>query len=494
MPLHQLSNANLPEQVVDVDVFNQVADNSTEHNSLDMWLNLELNHINYIETFSASVPVITEPTLPYDSERWDSWIDWATGEPPRESRIIRDDSISINDVNDSGNANIVPERSSAEPTPLLSLNVVNVDDDHVQMTTESNIWSQYSPGKFSIQWPESVERAQTLHSDSEGLSEHSQPLAGHPSLNSSLPTPNAVINKNTIKQKTPEFASYSFYPLGTSEIAWPTHKITTNQVPDNERAESTEVTPPVHRQSYQTRFSNGPQTPPRTAIAKEYTSHSPQKTPSQASVVEKSNSPVRLVYSNLITSSSLKRKPACDFIVESESTPSPPKYRGRAPHNRGQRLPTSTLVTSSPPHYLSPSTPTPFVSSPPDNHTHILAPSTSPSLLLPPTFPIPAWKTIPRNDPRRIPPFISRSKQIFQCTYTGPAVGGNGCRALISPEGQNINNHLAVHVQEEESMVLAGLLGVENVHAMLWAKKTPFRCSISGCGYYTEKWQLKWPG
>ncbi|GJJ13627.1 hypothetical protein Clacol_007883 [Clathrus columnatus] len=324
-----------------------------------------------METVSGSVPVITEPTLPYDSERWDSWLDWAAGEPPHESRTVRDDSITVIDDSESGDDTIVLRHFYAQPTPLLSGDVsANADDGSAQRTQDCNTGPQYSTGKFDIGLLQSYESTRTPQSDDEGMSDTQDPQlsARYRSPNSSNPVDYFYF----VRQYLP----FIFF-FRTSQIAWSKQPITTTHVPDEEWAGfpggSSEGQPHIQ-------FFNGLSTTPRNSgLVKDNTLDHLQKKSSQPSIVKQSHPRVPLVHSNFIPSPSL-----------------------------------NSAVTPLPVH--------------PHSHIHILPPRTSsllfPPLPLSPILPIPTWRTNSREErSEKNLIVVPHSKRILACVYTGPANG-----------------------------------------------------------------------
>ncbi|GJJ10798.1 hypothetical protein Clacol_005026 [Clathrus columnatus] len=107
--------------------------------------------------------------------------------------------------------------------------------------------------------------------------------------------------------------------------------------------------------------------------------------------------------------------------------------------------------------------------------------------------------SLPANDPRNILPcLVTQDKQKtklnnYKCLYSGPAqIGGNdSCGEIIQSSCQrNWFRHFSGHAADEESMLKAGTLQVEQVYALLWVKKNVFVCPVPECGFSAEAWRV----
>ncbi|GJJ13722.1 hypothetical protein Clacol_007978 [Clathrus columnatus] len=88
------------------------------------------------------------------------------------------------------------------------------------------------------------------------------------------------------------------------------------------------------------------------------------------------------------------------------------------------------------------------------------------------------------------PPYVKiGQKHVFLCNYIGPAEV-NSSRIYGEPlmtGKRNCLRHIAKHAEREEKMIQAGVLKLEEAHALFWVEKISFKCPH--CNYQEFVWR-----
>ncbi|GJJ13709.1 hypothetical protein Clacol_007965 [Clathrus columnatus] len=77
------------------------------------------------------------------------------------------------------------------------------------------------------------------------------------------------------------------------------------------------------------------------------------------------------------------------------------------------------------------------------------------------------------------PPYVKiGQKHVFLCNYIGPAEVNSSriCGEPLMTGKRNCLRHIAKHAEREEKMIQAGVLKLEEAHALFWVEKICFKC------------------
>ncbi|GJJ14398.1 hypothetical protein Clacol_008662 [Clathrus columnatus] len=88
------------------------------------------------------------------------------------------------------------------------------------------------------------------------------------------------------------------------------------------------------------------------------------------------------------------------------------------------------------------------------------------------------------------PPYVKiGQKDVFLCNYIGPAEVNESriCGQPLMTGKRNCLRHVAKHAEREEKMIEAGVLRLEDAHALFWAEKICFQCAH--CGHQEFVWR-----